>query len=509
MAKPNVLIAGAGINGLVAANYLQRSGCKVTMIDRAHKVGGACISEVAKVNGIPQHYALGASVLGLMQDFVFEETGLSQRLSAFVPEHPKFVHFPGDAEPALIYRDPVELDHELASKWGESGDVEAFRADEAKVVSFLQDGYVNAMPPSISDAKSVLGDTLTDLWISGTANKLLDHYFTSERSKIYMAMTITESGPVSLDDPYTAFTLPLMDSGSIFGGYYGFVKGGIWRITEELGTINQALGIETHLSSILTNVDTASSSAVFEKDGAEHKLDFDVLILGTDPLTASRLVGSEDQIKATESQKFRGSSGKLNMMFRNPVRWKLGSDAADSDAAFRFLFSVDSLSEFETATLGAMDDEVPYTPGYAQIYCEGAAMRQLEHHEPFDRLAVFFKNLSLGENGAALPEVEEAVKQKILARTENPEDCVWTRLLTPKDLQQLFHFPGGNLDHTMLVGGQTFFDRTYSDDAATDFYRFGDLHNVYLCGSGTYPCGSVTGTPGYMCSQQLLRHVTG
>jgi len=32
-----------------------------------------------------------------------------------------------------------------------------------------------------------------------------------------------------------------------------------------------------------------------------------------------------------------------------------------------------------------------------------------------------------------------------------------------------------------------------------------DLENVYVCGSGTYPCGSIAGTPGYMCSQQLLR----
>ena len=78
--------------------------------------------------------------------------------------------------------------------------------------------------------------------------------------------------------------------------------------------------------------------------------------------------------------------------------------------------------------------------------------------------------------------------------------------MTPRDLQQRFLFPGGNLDHTMLTGGQTFFDRTYSDDRSTSFYRFGDLENVYLCGAGTYPCGSVAGTPGYMCSQQLLRH---
>jgi phytoene dehydrogenase-like protein len=63
------------------------------------------------------------------------------------------------------------------------------------------------------------------------------------------------------------------------------------------------------------------------------------------------------------------------------------------------------------------------------------------------------------------------------------------------DLQHLFHFPGGNLDRTMLVDGQTSFDRNYSEDPAAHFYRFAGRDNVYLCGSGTYPCGSVTGTP--------------
>ncbi len=505
MTNRDILIVGAGINGLVAANYLQRSGCNVTMIERAAKVGGACVSEAAEVDGVSQQYALGASVLGLMQDFVFEDTGLSKRLQSFVPVHPKLVHFPGDAEPARIFRDPAELDRELASKWGEKGDVEAFRADEGRVVSFLQDGYVTATPPSIGDAARVLGDTLTDLWISGTAKSLLDHYFTSERSKIYMAMTVTESGPVSLSDPYSAFTLPLMSSGSIFGGYYGFIKGGIWRITEALGDINAALGVRTHLASTVTEVDTANRQVQYRQNGGWYKCGYDALIFGTDPLTASLLVGDEGQIQRTKEQKFLGSSGKLNLMFKDRVRWKHGPKAGDSDTAFRFLFAVESLGAFEDASLAVLDPDVPYVPGYMQIYCEGAAMRQLDHREPFDRLAVFFKNLSLDKTGEALPQVADQVKQEILMHIDNPQDCVWTRLLTPRDLQHLFLFPGGNLDHTMLTGGQTFFDRNYSDDPATDFYRFGNLDNVYLCGSGTYPCGSVTGTPGYMCSQQLLR----
>jgi len=507
MSKPNILIVGAGINGLVAANYLRRSGCDVTMIERAARVGGACVSELATIDGVSEHYALGASVLGLMQDFVFEETGLASRLQTFVPEHAKSVHFPGDTEPTWIHRDPAALDRELADKWGEAGDVEAFRADEATVVSFLQEGYVNATPPTLDDASDVLGDTLTELWISGTARTLMDHYFTSERSKMYMAMTVTESGPVSLDDPYSAFTLPLMDSGSVFGGYYGFVKGGIWRITEELGQINAELGVATHLASAVIGVDAVRGVATFEQAGDEHTAEFDTLVMATDPLTAARMVGTPVQLEATEGQRFRGSSGKLNLMFREPVRWKYGTDTSDSDAAFRFLFSVSNVEEFERATLAVLDTSVDYAPGYMQIYCEGAAMRHVDHPEPFDRLAVFFKNLSLNNSGGDLDDVEERVRLTLFDYIENPQDCVWTRLLMPKDLQELFLFPGGNLDHTMLVGGQTFSERSYSADPATDFYRFGDLDNVYLCGSGTYPCGSVAGTPGYMCSQQLLRAI--
>ena len=135
-------------------------------------------------------------------------------------------------------------------------------------------------------------------------------------------------------------------------------------------------------------------------------------------------------------------------------------------------------------------------------------MRRLRHEEPLDRLAVFFKNLALSDTGSELDDVERQVAGTLFNYIDNPEDCVWTRLLMPRDLQQLFLFPEGNLDHTMLTGGQTYFDRTYSSDPENGFYRFGDLDNVFLCGSGTYPCGSVTGTPGYMCSQQLVRSIS-
>ena len=38
-----VIIVGAGINGLVAANYLVKNGFDVSLIEKKHQTGGACI----------------------------------------------------------------------------------------------------------------------------------------------------------------------------------------------------------------------------------------------------------------------------------------------------------------------------------------------------------------------------------------------------------------------------------------------------------------------------------
>lgn len=477
------------------------------MLERAERVGGACVSDVATVDGKRQRYALGASVLGLMQDFVWRETGLSRRLETYVPHQPKRVYLPASSNSAWIYRDPVQLQHELADRWDERGDVAGFRADEARVVAYLQDGYRRAVPPTLAAAEERLGGDLAHRWIAGSAADLVDHYFTAEPTKVYMAMTVTESGPVSLHESYSAFTLPLMDSGSVFDGYYGFVREGMWRITEELGVLNAELGVDLQLGSTVAAVDATRGALDYHGPDGARTIRFDHLVIATDPLAAARLLGDPTMIRDVEGKRFLGTSGKLTLLFRNPVRWldtsNAGTDGAD--AAFRFIFAVDSIADFEAATLRVLDGGVEYEPGYIQVYCEGAAMRQIGLREPFDRLTLFFKNVALGKRGEALPGVEDAVKAQVLARVANPEDCVWSRLLSPTDLQHLFLFPGGNLDHTMLVGGQTFFDRQFSADPATDFYRFGAWPNVSYCGSGSYPCGSIAGTPGYMCAQQLIR----
>ncbi|GIT37426.1 MAG: hypothetical protein Ct9H300mP6_12940 [Gammaproteobacteria bacterium] len=144
-------------------------------------------------------------------------------------------------------------------------------------------------------------------------------------------------------------------------------------------------------------------------------------------------------------------------------------------------------------------------PGFMQIYCEGAASKKMNKDLNQDRIAVFFKNLSLDKRGEDLSIVSDQIKDKLFEKILNPEDCIWTNLVTPKNLQETFYFPQGNIDHIALTDKQMYFDRTFSLDPENNFYGFFNYEDIFYCGAGSYPCGSIAGTPGYMCSQQLIR----
>jgi phytoene dehydrogenase-like protein len=77
MAPVDVLIVGAGHNGLVAALMLARAGLRVQVLESAPVVGGACRTEhpFARAPGVGQ--STGAYLLGLMPPELMHELGVS------------------------------------------------------------------------------------------------------------------------------------------------------------------------------------------------------------------------------------------------------------------------------------------------------------------------------------------------------------------------------------------------------------------------------------------------
>tara|TARA_B100000575_G_scaffold18986_1_gene13123 strand:- start:280 stop:1788 length:1509 start_codon:yes stop_codon:yes gene_type:complete len=498
--KKNVVVIGAGINGLVVSNYLQKNDFQVLLIEKNDHVGGACVKDSINYNNEKILYPKGATVLGMMQKFIFNETGLSNHVETFYPKTPKLVYFPGDKDPTRIFQDIKDLEIELKAKWNEDGDVEGFRNDENKVIDFIQNLYRNGDSPNVEKATETLGNKLTHLWIKGSAYDLLNNYFNSEKTKLYMGMTVTESGPASIYDEGTAFTIPLMDSGSIFNGYWGFVKQGIWEITEKLDSINRALGVDTILSANIIGIDT-NKKKIYLKNKV---IEFDILVFATDPKTPSLLLNEDNSYNKILDKEFIGTSGKVTAFFKNPVRWKNNKNK-DYDSTFRFIFSNTSLNDFEKSSQNAKKNIGDYNPGYIQIYPEGAAQRKMGNTEKLDKLILFTKNFSFDKNGSSLSHSKDEVISLLSNYIENIDDLTETVFLTPKDLSDNFYFPKGNIDHMTLTKNQNFDNRTFSENPSTDFYQYFHHKDTYYCGAGSFPCGSVAGTPGYMCSKQIVK----
>ena len=125
--------------------------------------------------------------------------------------------------------------------------------------------------------------------------------------------------------------------------------------------------------------------------------------------------------------------------------------------------------------------------------------------EEFDKVILFTKNFSFEKKAEDLNKAKNSIITSFLKFIKNPEDLVDSKFITPKDLNEIFLFPKGNIDHLSLSSNQNFDMRSFSSEPNYKFFRYSNYNNIYYCGAGSFPCGSVAGTPGYMSTKQFIK----
>ena len=50
MSRKKAVVIGAGVNGLVLSNYLQKNNYDVKIIEKSSKIGGACTFDKIKID---------------------------------------------------------------------------------------------------------------------------------------------------------------------------------------------------------------------------------------------------------------------------------------------------------------------------------------------------------------------------------------------------------------------------------------------------------------------------
>jgi phytoene dehydrogenase-like protein len=111
-------------------------------------------------------------------------------------------------------------------------------------------------------------------------------------------------------------------------------------------------------------------------------------------------------------------------------------------------------------------------------------------------------DLAEGDWNVKREALGDTVVETISQFIPNLKDIILHRqVVTPLDIEQMTGLSEGNIFQGELSLSQLFFLRPVAGLAQ---YRT-PIKGYYQCGSGTHPCGGITGAPGRLAAMEILR----
>ena len=340
--KSDVIIVGAGHNGLVAAVLLARAGLAVTVIEEKSEVGGACKTEKPFARVPDLATSTGAYLLGLMPP------ELLQKLQVELPLLRRDPHYflpTTDGRYLLFGSDDAELKRQFTQFFSDA-DWRADRAMNAEIAAIRDDIAPTWLedPLTIEETgaryvRAELRDVFVDL-----CRKPISHYlgrfgFKSDLLRAMYAVTDAFSGLAgSWDTPGTGMNFLIHNmcrlQGS--GGTWMIVKGGMGTVTRTFADAARKAGAKIITSTKIDRIVTQGGNVtgVALADGTEHNAS--VVVCNADPFRMQKLVGKdalpEKYNHRIDAYQRYGSTFKVNLALKGLPRFKCLPDALERAA---------------------------------------------------------------------------------------------------------------------------------------------------------------------------------
>ncbi len=496
----DVVVVGAGHNGLVAACYLAREGHAVTVVERDTVVGGA-VSTVERFPGFHMDRGSSAHVMvrhtGIVEDLELERFGLEyQDLDPW-----GFAPF-GDE--GLTFA--VDLDRTCASIEAVCGakDADAYRAfaldwsaRNVRVFEAFQGaptgGRLGRTLWGIGSGTGLSGLELSRQFLT-SADALLDAHFDDERLKTALAWMGAQSGPPT----HEVATADLVGWNTVMHlRPPGHPKGGSGMLSVALQRRLEAYGGRVLLGDAATAVTTRGGAVtgVQTEGGLVHRAD--AVVTGCHVLTALELLDSPPRDLLDRARRTIRTGNGIGMVVR------LGTSAlpqyagapddvhrsmqllAPSRQALRRAHGEFSagLPPTEPAalamTFSAFDDTIA-PPGKHNVTVWG-------QWHPY-ALA----------NGETWDGIREREGDKLIAAVDRvapgfASSVEHVHVQTPLDLERELGLRSGQVMHVEMSLDQMFLWRPMPELSG---HRVPQVPGLFLTGASTHPGGGVFGASG-------------
>lgn len=522
----DVIIIGAGHNGLVTAAYLSRAGMRVLTVERRVLIGGACVTEETW----PGFKVSTASyVCSLMRPHIVRELELKRYGLAFLSREPSsFTPFPDGR--ALFLGTDAAFNHREIARFS-ARDAEAYPRYEAmltRIADFIEP-TLDMTPPDPRSFRNY-GRLAQLVWgflklgrdaprtveiLFGAAREMLDKWFESDALKATLATDAVIGAYASPSSPGTAYVLFHHVMGECDGarGTWCYVRGGMGGITQALTSAARAAGAEIRVSSPVVRILVRSGHAagVVLEDGTEinarcvvSNADANVTFLKLlDPRELPE--GFVEDVRAID---YRSPVVKINLALSELPDFIAAPGKTPGPPHQGTIHIAPTMDYIERAfaeaeagrlppqpmlecTLPSAVDSTLAPPGkhVMSIFAQYAPAKLAEG--TWDSVRESFADTCLRTLAQYAPNIERAV----IAR----------KVLTPLDLERRFGLTGGNIFQGAMTPRQLFFRRPvpgYAD------YRT-PIAGLYLCGAATHPGGGVMGACGYNAAREILRDRRG
>jgi phytoene dehydrogenase-like protein len=524
--RTDVIIIGAGHNGLTCACYLAAAGLKVRVVERRAVVGGAAVTEEFHPGFRNSTASYTVSLLNpqVIRDLRLVEHGLrvvERPFSNFVPlPDGRALRFGGDvgASQAEVARfSPRDAER-----------LPAFYARLDRLADLLKQWVLQA-PPNlggplivesprdlVAAAKLLLQfgrlpregqRDLVDIFTK-SAGDWLDSWFESDPLKAVLGWDSVVGNYASPYAPGSAYVLLHHCFGEVNGkpGKWGHAIGGMGAITQAMAAEARARGVDIALEAPVARVLVEGGAATGVELADGKVLRARAVASNINPkLLYERLLRPADLpaefVEAIGRYKCGSGSFRINVALAElPDFVAAPGTNAQSHHASGIVFS-GSLKDMDRAWRDAeeqghsrwpivemlipsvVDDTLaPRGQHVASLFCQ-----QFDPAADWDRLK---------------PAAIDAIFDVVQAHCPNFRDALLGfRALSPLDLEREFGLVGGDIFH-----GQLSLDQLFSMRPLLGYARYrGPLKGLYHCGSGAHPGGGVTGAPGHNAAREIVR----
>lgn len=524
----DVIIIGAGHNGLVTAAYLAKAGRRVLVLEARELVGGCAVTEEIW----PGYKVSTASYLSsLMQEKVVRELKLEKFGYVVDAKDPAFFSPFPDGRHLFIWQDRAKTLAEIAKF--SARDAEAYPKYEAHLerLAIVAESLLLTTPPDFPPRRP--GDFLEFLKLSGklrglssaeivglvkiftqSASDFLDQWFESEQLKVTLAtdgVIGANGGPRS---PGTAYILLHHCMGGVNGhrGLWGFVRGGMGAVSNAIAGSARAKGVQIRTSVPVAKILVRQGRATGVVLESGEEIEAKIVASNLDPRrTFLTLTDASDLppdfLEGIKNFRSEGTSLKMNLALSGLPEFTAypsspgGAPGPQHRATMHICPSVEYIERaWDDAKYGKPSQNPLIEMTIPTMYDPSLA--------PPGRhiMGIFLQYAPYTLKGTNWDEQREPYAERVLdvieAYCPNIRSIVVERqTLTPLDLERRFGITGGNIFHGEMSLDQMFVLRPVAGWAK---YKT-PIRNLYLCGSGAHPGGGVMGAPGHNAARAILK----